>query len=372
MRICYFGSYDPEYVRNSTLREGLRRGGATVHTCQYPLWRNSQDRVSSAARPGVGTAWRVARAQAGLVRRYASVPPHDVVLVGYPGHTDMLTARLCARSRRHRVAFDAFLSLYETAVEDRALVRGALARALHFADAASVGLADLTLMDTEEHAEHFRRSVAAGARYAVVPVSAEDAYLDVPAKHRLASEPLRVLYFGAYIPLHGMDVIVEAARLLAGDRVHFELIGDGQLLAKTRDLASRLRLTNVSFDATWHSLPDLIEHIAAADVCLGIFAPSAKAARVLPNKVVAGLASGRPVVTAATPAAEHALTHDDTALLCAAGDARSLAVQLARLRDDPDLAIHVSGRARQLFRERYSVDAVGRRLIEVLRPLAAA
>ncbi len=92
--------------------------------------------------------------------------------------------------------------------------------------------ADLVVLDTKAHAVYFT------ARYGVPPdrltavfVGAEEEKfppLD-PLAPKDASEPLTLLFYGQFIPLHGIDRIIEAARMLDEGSVHAQiLIGSGQ------------------------------------------------------------------------------------------------------------------------------------------------
>ena len=77
--------------------------------------------------------------------------------------------------------------------------------------------------------------------------------------------------------------------------------------------------------------------VGRAAICLGIFGDSAKAARVVPNKVWQAMAAGRPVVTADTPAVREVLEDGRSALLVPAGDPDGLAAALTRLAADAAL-----------------------------------
>ena len=105
----------------------------------------------------------------------------------------------------------------------------------------------------------------------------------------------------------------------AGEEVDFVLVGSGQTLDSVQDLAVRLGVRSVRFVA-----PGAVRRPARgdrpADMCLGIFGASPKAARVIPNKVFDGLAMARPVLTADTPAAREVLVHGRHAWLCPPAD----------------------------------------------------
>ena len=109
--------------------------------------------------------------------------------------------------------------------------------------------------------------------------------------------------------------------------------------------------------------------VGRAAICLGVFGESAKAARVVPNKVWQAMAAARPVVTADTPAVRELLEHGRTALLVPAGDPDALAEALARLAGDGALRAHLGAAGRAVYLERGTPAAVAGRLSDALRPL---
>ena len=129
-----------------------------------------------------------------------------------------------------------------------------------------------------------------------------------------------MLQYGKWSPLHGADVVLAAAELLRAEPFRFVLIGEGQLSAELRGAIAARGLTNVEWLGELPA-PELRAHTLAADVCLGVFGGSEKAARVVPNKVFDALACGRPVVTADSDGAREWLRDGETALLTPAGDA---------------------------------------------------
>jgi glycosyltransferase involved in cell wall biosynthesis len=141
---------------------------------------------------------------------------------------------------------------------------------------------------------------------------------------RPPGEPLRVLFYGQFIPLHGVETIVRAARLTDADPVHWHLIGTGQEAARIEALIKELEPAHLTW-TPWVPYAELIREIHAADVCLGIFGATDKAARVIPNKVFQVLAAGRPLITRDGPAARELLTDAAGATLIPAGDPQALA-----------------------------------------------
>jgi glycosyltransferase involved in cell wall biosynthesis len=111
----------------------------------------------------------------------------------------------------------------------------------------------------------------------------------------------------------------------------------------------------------WVDYERLPEEISRAGCALGIFGTSAKAQRVIPNKVFQALACGAPVITADTPAARELLTHDETALLVPAGDPPALAEAVQRLATDVDLTRRIATAGQAVYERAASEAVLGRR-----------
>ena len=366
MRVLYFGTYDPTFARNALLLAGLRAVGVEVVECRAPLWRDTADKVAAARGAGPAFARRLATAWRQLLDRYRRLGTYDALVVGYAGHLDVLLARRLTRRAGRPLVLDAFLSLTET-IEDRALARhGSLRwRGALLLDRLACRRSDRVLVDTGPHATYFQRALALPpARLAVVPMGAWPRRPLAPA----ADDTFEVLYYGGYIPLHGLEYILGAARALRHEAgVRFTLVGDGQGFAAAQATRQAWQLTNVRFARTW--LPEdalVARYLAPAQVCLGVFGVSAKAARVLPAKVLLALAAGRPVVTRDSPAAREALVPERHALLCLPGDAEALAASLMRLRADAALRARLAAAGPPLIAARHTPAALGVTLRDIL------
>ena len=124
-------------------------------------------------------------------------------------------------------------------------------------------------------------------------------------------EPFTALFVGKLIPLHGIETVLEAARL--APEVRFRVIGSGQL-----EHVLAARPPNVDW-VPWVEYSALPEQLRRCGCALGIFGTSEKAQRVIPNKVFQALACGAPVITADTPAIRE--LGEDGPLLVPPGDA---------------------------------------------------
>jgi glycosyltransferase involved in cell wall biosynthesis len=349
LRVLYFGTYEREYPRNAQVISCLREVGVTVVERHVPVWEGKH-KFSA----GLGTAVRLAHAELALLRRRRV--EFDALVVGYPGHFDLPAARRAAHGRP--VVFNPLVSLADTFVEDRArFTTGSIAaRALAAVDRAAFRAADVVVADTVQHAALFRRL---GARRVEVCLVGAEERVFTPGWRQ--PDRFDCLFVGKLIPLHGLETILEAARL--APELEFRIVGSGQL---ERHL--QRRPPNVSRRA-WVEYDELPRELHGAGCALGIFGTTPKAQRVIPNKVFQALACGTPVITADTPAARELLVDGESALLVRPGDPDALAGALRRLASDPTLARAIAAGGLAAYRERASEAILGgrwRALIEKL------
>ena len=354
LRVLYFGTYERAYPRNAQVISCLRKAGVEVEERHAPVWDGHEHKWAA----GPVSAFRLARAQARLLLRRPDTE-FDVVIVGYPGHLDLPAARRVARGKP--VVFNPLVSLVDTLVDDRGRFRrrSLPGRTLAAIDGRALRAADLVVADTEANADDLaRRAHLPHRKVAVCFVGAEERVFR-PGWER--SETFTALFVGKLIPLHGLETVLEAARLVP--ETTFRVIGSGQEEAALAD-----RPANVKW-VPWVEYEGLTNELHAAGCALGIFGTSAKAGRVIPNKVFQALACGTPVVTADTRAARELLADGVSALLVPPGEPEALAAAVRRLAEDGSLAERIAGRGHAVYREHASEEVLGARWRGLLEAL---
>jgi len=354
VRALYFGTYDASYPRNAQVISCLRSAGVEVVERRVPVWGRHNWRL------GLGQLARVARAERVLAR--TTHTEADVLIVGYPGHFDIPAARRVAAGRP--LVFNPLVSLHDTLVTDRRRFgrRSPAAGMLRQVDRIAFGKPDLVVADTEEHARFYTESLGVPReRLGVAFVGAEDAIFRPGWQPPVAFHALHV---GKLIPLHGLDTILEAAKL--APEIPFRIVGDGQLEGLLDSAAA-----NVDH-SRWLDYTLLPAAYRAAGCALGIFGTGAKAGRVIPNKVFQALACGAAVVTGDTPAARELLTDGRDALLVPPGDPEALAAAIRRLAASPNLATEVGEAGRRTYERRASEVVLGEQWRELLERVIAA
>lgn len=352
MKILYLTGREASYARNDVLLRALLRLGS-VNVAKTPtsgplLWKNA----------------------VALVRALQLLfhGPYDLVFVGFYGHLLVLPLAWLTRAP---ILFDAFVSTYDTLCFDRQIFspQSPAGRLSLWLDKTACRLASRVLVDTPLQAEYFSASLGvAPDRVSALPVGCNEDLFS--PRCRPARQTSEVLYYCTYQPLHGADLVVRAASLLAGHGdLRFRLVGKGPTYRDVRLLADQLRLENVIFEESvpLASLPD---QIAASDICLGgPFGTTAKASRVIPGKIYQILAVGCPLVAADTPANRGLLKHGQTALLCAPGSPEELARAILSLHLDAGLAMRLSAAGRTLYMDQCSESVITERLEGVIREM---
>lgn len=327
-RVVVWGTCDVSKPRVRILIDGLRADGVEVIECRRDVWAGIADKSQvKSTRRWLGLLTSMLLAYPALLMRYALLGKHDCVLVCYPAFVDVVVIRPFAWMRGAPVVMDWFLSAYDTVVQDRKLIdrQSLWSRLIYAFEWVSIRAANRIFMDTRTHAARMEGlfglpAASCGAIWVGVE---SDRFGRSPAP---PAPPIpTVLFYGQFIPLHGIATIIRSAALLRNTPVRWIIVGSGQEQQNVDDLIAELELPFVERIAwvDYDSLPDLL---CSATICLGIFGESEKAASVIPNKVFQILACGRPLITRDSPAMRELVNTEDPAVrLIPAEDPQALA-----------------------------------------------
>ncbi|MEO1270589.1 MAG: glycosyltransferase, partial [Myxococcota bacterium] len=261
---------------------------------------------------------------------------------------------------------------HNTRVEDRKLYTPGSLQAwiAHWQDWSSCRAADFLIFDTHEHRDYFYTRYGLEQPSDVVPVGVPEMFQpQPPPPDPEEGAPVEVLFYGTYIPLQGIETILRgASKVTASARL--TLIGRGQTYDAMQTLAGTLGLDDerVHFEdpVPFETLPG---RLAASHISLGIFGTTAKALRVVPNKVVQAAAMGRPIITGDTPAIRRYFTHGETAWLVPPGDGEALAKAIDHLCAQPELLRTLGEGSRAVFEAHFSLEAITKTLIQAVERL---
>ena len=346
--VCVLGHYERDYPRNVIVRRWLAELGYEVieahSTVDFP-WRHGA-----------------------LARRVLKLPAHTAAIwVAEGGHRLVPLVKLWAKARGLPVIFDPFISRYDTRVNDRQWYAPGSAQAwiAKWQDWSGCVAADHLVFDTAEHEAYFRSHYRLRGPATVLEVAVDEEVFvrrPTPTADARAAE---VLFYGTFIPLHGIETILGAAAKLKGRTdIRFTIIGRGQQYDAMRAHATTLDIPAVDWVEPMPPAA-LAQRVAKATVCLGIFGRSRKASSVVPNKVVQCAAMGKAIISRDSTAM--ARYFDETsACLVPAGDASALASAVASLVDDTARRDALGEAAHAVFEARFSAAALRPRLQQIL------
>lgn len=286
MKVGYGRVWDTSYPRNARIRAYLTdRFGADVAVSRR--WEGS--RLRRIPHDIGALLFGLRRKQLYILAEFSL--PYAVVLWAV------------ARLNRGVLVVDGFVGQYETMIEDWKKARPGTLRARWYAnvDRLACRLADLVLIDTRVRARALE-AAHPGTEVLSLPVGAPGWARPVPERAPRKGR-VEVLYYGNYIPLHGLPVVLAAIGRAAREiDLSVTLVGYGAPRPDIERQAARLGVDGVCRFVDPVPEEELAGFIAAADIVLGIFGDSDKARSVIANKVWQGLACGRTVVTRTSPA----------------------------------------------------------------------
>jgi len=269
--VLWWGRFNEGYSRNRILRNILKESG----------WIVQEFRPSLSSFGDVEAMFK-------------RLPRPDLIWVPCFRQRDFYAAKRYASFMKIPILFDPLISSYDKRVfENRKLVEGSFkAERLRRWEGGMFRSSSIALADTDEHARFFIEELGADPRRMfAVPVGAEEELFS-PQSTGIPNNPVEVLFCGSFVPLQGVNTIIEAARLVP--EVNWTLLGKGKLREGCERAAEGLG--NVRLE-DWVPYDQLASRIGDADILLGIFGETPKAARVIPNKFYQAIACGRPIIT---------------------------------------------------------------------------
>lgn len=177
---------------------------------------------------------------------------------------------------------------------------------------------------------------------------------------------LVVVFVGSFSDSFNLELILDAARVFQNStskNVHFVLAGDG---GQFREIASKAAaLSNVTVTG-WLSGGEARALLAVSDVALAPY----RLVHTVPNKLFEYMAAGLPIVSSLRGEAEELLEEGGVGLTYEVDDMSGFCDQLSLLIGDPDLRRQKGIRALEMYRARFTADAIYRSYAEHVERVA--
>lgn len=287
---------------------------------------------------------------------------YDAIFVGFYGQ---LITLLISSFTRKPIILDAFISTYDTLVNDRKKLReGSFgANLARWLDMQACKRAQLVFLDTQTQCDYFSQEYGLDkSKLKRVFVSADQSVF-FPKPKPNNKFPM-ILTYSTFLPIHGTRYILEAASSLPD--VSFQLIGEGMELEEAKGFVNASKLNNVTFfsQVALNQLPQFMEN---ADVFLGgHFGTSHKAQSVIAAKTFQALAMGLPTIVTDNPANRELFGDEMSEAYCEHGSSESLRVTIMRLLNDDNLRARLGAKGFQIFTDMASQETVRKEVLGLI------
>ncbi len=366
MNVCYFGTYERDYPRNRIIIKGLQKTGIDVSEIHEPVLEKERHKTGDFISPvSLGKlGYRYLRAYLKFTPRVFRSNP-DVFITGYMGQTDTILLKMLKTFSDVPIVFNPLISLYHTFTRARQLTepKSLGGRLCYLLDYLSSRSSTKIILDTNTHSRYFADT------FDLPPEQIETLYVgaddDVftPSREFPDFKPFKVLFYGKFSGIHGLNSILKAVELLEEKEIEFTIVGSGQLDGMVEKRISGLK--NIT-RTDWIPYRKLSGIIAGHHLCLGIFSGIRKARMVIPNKIFQSIACRRPVLTGNTEAVKEVFEAGENIFLCPPDDPEQLAGKILSLSENKDKLNTIAEEGYRLFERKFNLEATGKRVGKLL------
>lgn len=340
----------------------LLRNESSFDVIEYGYWMPDDIRLWSIARGGKlallifmarifwGNLYSVFRVCSACFRESAPV------YVPYPSLFFLWFVSFLPKKFRPFCIADAYISIWDSMFRDRGAAQsgGFVASLVRRVEARSLRAASVVLVDTQANKTMFIENFGLHPdKVLSLPLAIDEKCFNPievvdPVKK---DSVITVLFVGTLIPLHGIPVLLDAVHLLSSEqRIAFRFIGDGQLASDVESFIGKEKSEQLVWIREWCSLERIACEISSADICLGVFGGTEKAARVLPFKLYMYLAAGRAVISQSLLSVPEGAPSPPI-LAVTPANAESLADAIRTLADDAALRHQLAQDSKVYFHE---------------------
>lgn len=239
-----------------------------------------------------------------------SVKNFDIIFVGFMAQ--MIVPIWGWKWKNKVIITDFFISVYDTLIFDRKKFNPSsfFAWLTKKIDGRTIEKSSYLVVDTLEHGKYFCSEWNKDQSDVFVLYLEADKKIYYPMTVKKPSElkdKFLVLYFGSILPVQGVEIVIEAIRLLENeDQIHFYIIGP------IKNKIDNIELKNVTY-FNWLPQNELAKAIGCADLCLaGHFSATVgKAKRTIPGKAYIYDSMDKPMILGDTPANHEIYKEDD-------------------------------------------------------------
>ena len=217
--------------------------------------------------------------------------------------------------------------------------------------------------DTKKHKEFFEKTLLVNRKKIFVLYVGAEESLFSPMEYPKKNKQFEVLFYGSFLELHGVDIIMEAAKLCTDINIKWTLLGDGDL---KKIIEKEIALMdNISIEP-WIAYEDLSKRMAKANVLLGVFGKTLLSELVIPNKAFQAMAIARPLITGLSKAYPKEILNSGIISFIELGSPKSLAKEVRKYFKEKDFLEERALKVRNLFNDFFSYEKLENLLKKIL------
>ena len=364
--VCLFGTYDYNYSRNSSIRDGLKKSGVKVVEAYYeiPLSRLETKEDFGIAK-WIQRIISKIKAWVFLLSSWKLVKQSNVVIVLHPGHLDLPPAWILCKLLSKPLIFDTSISPYDMYIVGRDLAKVGSVKELVLkkVEGFLLKLPDKLFTDTTLMKNFVCNTFKIQKeKVFTVPLGANN---KLYKPKRSKNKKVKVLFFGMYNPVHGAWHIIKAINQLKNENIDFVMLGDGPIKDELIGYANKNKIKNLEFKG-FVPEPELVKEINSADILLGTFSNVHIMKRVIPNKIFGSIACKKCIITARQPILEEYFDHKSSIYYTIPEDHKTLADAIKELSDDKQLRETIASNAYEIYKDNFTPEKIGQTLMEGL------
>lgn len=356
--VVLLGDYDYDYPREKNIRRGLEDQNITVLDCQF----SDKEQFIGPTKLFLLPIYyfRIWREMTTILD---DTDPDAIFVSRFNPLVLPIAWFFCHRSDCPLI-YDLFVSLYRTA--EMREVNPVFVWMLRAIEHVTLRIPDILAVETDQFCDLYAEMYSLPrSRFLRLPMGADEEHY-YPVEDAEERSPTTVLYWGNFLPHHGVETIVKAAARIDPEEVEFVFLGDGPRRESAESLAAELNLENISFEG-FVSQSEVRYWASVSRVTLGVFSNDRRALASITNKVNEGIAMRCAVITERSPAITEWFTHRGSIYMVPPADPDALSYAICECLDDRELVEDIATGGYQVYQEELSPERVGEILAKRLR-----
>ena len=285
----------------------------------------------------------------------------DYYILGFRGYEIFWIVRILTLGTP--LIFDHMMSPYDSLLNEKKIFKKGsfVEKLIYLYEKSILKYSDLILTDTIIHREFLADLFEEQQEkiYAIHVGADEDLFKDLPSgKEVQKKEFFDVFFYGTFLPLHGIDVILKAASIIKDRPIRFTLIGGKKKdLLDFYEIKKKLKLKNI-IHKEWVDYEQLPGMISESDLCLaGPFGNTGQAHRVISGKTFQFLAMGKPTVVGKIDA-DYGFEDKKNCFLVPQGNEKELANTIFWCSKNQKKLGEIGLKGLELYRTKFSIDHI--------------